>query len=114
VSYLAALYERFWARASLIARRWSRSAAASAIDTAKALMVGTASGRFDELVALLGARRRLHAARIKALVRGCRRPRAPAARSTPWATIWDRAAGSKHSLHLRRDLARRRRSSIPT
>ena len=28
----------------------------SAIDTAKALMVGTASGRFDELIALLSRR----------------------------------------------------------
>ena len=54
------MYERFW-REHADCEAVVAVGGGSAIDTAKALMVGTASGRFDELVALLANGRRLHA-----------------------------------------------------
>ena len=77
----------------------------SAIDTAKALMVGTASGRFDELIALLATGEPFKPHRVKALI-AVPTTAGTGSEVTPWATIWDRAAGKKHSLHLPRDLAR--------
>ena len=56
VAQLRSTYERFWQQASechtVIA-----VGGGSAIDTAKALIVGTASGTFDELLALLASGR---------------------------------------------------------
>ena len=52
VSYLRAMYERFW-RDHGDCEAIVAVGGGSAIDTAKALMVGTASGRFEELIALL-------------------------------------------------------------
>jgi phosphonate metabolism-associated iron-containing alcohol dehydrogenase len=72
----------------------------SAIDTAKALMVGTASGRFDELVALLETGKPFAPHRVKALI-AIPTTAGPGSEVTPWATIWDRAAARKHSLHLK-------------
>ncbi|HUP97681.1 MAG TPA: iron-containing alcohol dehydrogenase PsrA [Usitatibacter sp.] len=98
VSYLAAMYERFWrehARAEAVVA----VGGGSAIDTAKALMVGTASGRFDELLTLLARGTPFVPARVKALV-AVPTTAGTGSEVTPWATIWDRAAGKKHSLHL--------------
>lgn len=98
VSYLRAMYERFWRDhgdcEALIA-----VGGGSAIDTAKALMVGTGSGRFEELIALLtkGATFRPH--RLKSLI-AVPTTAGTGSEVTPWATIWDREAGRKHSLHL--------------
>lgn len=98
VANLAPLYERFWGEngdcEAIVA-----VGGGSAIDTAKALMVGTASGRFDELVGLLaqGGTFRPHA--IKPLI-AVPTTAGTGSEVTPWATIWDRAAGRKHSLHL--------------
>jgi phosphonate metabolism-associated iron-containing alcohol dehydrogenase len=98
VSYLAAMYERFWRDHSgceaLVA-----VGGGSAIDTAKALMVGTASGRFDELIALLATGTAFTPHRVKALI-AVPTTAGTGSEVTPWATIWDRAAGKKHSLHL--------------
>ncbi len=98
VSYLAAMYERFWSEhadcEALVA-----VGGGSAIDTAKALMVGTASGRFDELIALLAKGGTFTPHRVKALV-AVPTTAGTGSEVTPWATIWDRAAGRKHSLHL--------------
>ena len=55
------MYERFW-REHADCEAVVAVGGGSAIDTAKALMVGTASGRFDELVALLATRQAVHAA----------------------------------------------------
>ncbi len=101
VAELKALYEGFWASAGgadgvdvIVA-----IGGGSAIDTAKALMVGTASGSFDELVALLAAGKPFVPAQRKTLIAG---PTTAGTGSevTPWATVWDRGAQKKYSLHL--------------
>jgi phosphonate metabolism-associated iron-containing alcohol dehydrogenase len=69
VSYLAAMYERFW-REHADCEAVVAVGGGSAIDTAKALMVGTASGRFDELVALLAKGAAFKPHRLKALIAG--------------------------------------------
>lgn len=98
VSYLAAMHERFW-REHADVEAVVAVGGGSAIDTAKALMVGTASGRFDELVALLAAGKPFTPHRVKALI-AVPTTAGTGSEVTPWATIWDRAAGRKHSLHL--------------
>jgi phosphonate metabolism-associated iron-containing alcohol dehydrogenase len=98
VSYLAAMYERFWSEHAatevLVA-----VGGGSAIDTAKALMVGTQAGRFDDLVALLATGKPFVPHRVKALI-AVPTTAGTGSEVTPWATIWDRAALKKHSLHL--------------
>jgi len=98
VAELAATYESFW-RSHSDCEALIAVGGGSAIDTAKALMVGTASGRFDELVALLATGRPFRPHRVKALV-AVPTTAGTGSEVTPWATIWDRAAGRKHSLHL--------------
>jgi phosphonate metabolism-associated iron-containing alcohol dehydrogenase len=61
--------------------------------------VGTASGRFDELVALLAKGTAFKPHAVKALV-AVPTTAGTGSEVTPWATIWDRAANRKHSLHL--------------
>ncbi len=71
----------------------------SAIDTAKALMVGTASGRFEELVGSLASGKPFVPARVRPLV-AIPTTAGTGSEVTPWATIWDRERQTKHSLHL--------------
>ena len=98
VSYLAPMYERFW-REHADCDAVVAVGGGSTIDTAKALMVGTASGRFDELVALLATNSAFTPHRVKALI-AVPTTSGTGSEVTPWATIWDRANGKKHSLHL--------------
>jgi len=98
VSYLAATYERFW-REHAGVEALVAVGGGSAIDTAKALMVGTASGRFDDLVALLATGKPFTPDRVRALI-AVPTTAGTGSEVTPWATIWDKAAGKKHSLHL--------------
>ena len=99
VSFLAAMYERFW-REHADCEAVVAVGGGSAIDTAKALMVGTNSGRFDELIALLSGGAPFTPSAVKALV-AVPTTAGTGSEVTPWATIWDRASGRKHSLHLR-------------
>ena len=98
VAELGAMYERFW-RDPAACEAIVAVGGGSAIDTAKALMVGTASGRFDELVTLIARGGTFAPPRGKALI-AVPTTAGTGSEVTPWATIWDRAAGKKHSLHL--------------
>jgi phosphonate metabolism-associated iron-containing alcohol dehydrogenase len=99
VSLLAPMYERFW-RDHAACPAVLAVGGGSAIDTAKALMVGTNSGRFDELIAQLTTGAAFEPPQCKALI-AVPTTAGTGSEVTPWATIWDRAAGRKHSLHLR-------------
>ena len=71
----------------------------SALDTAKALMVGTESGEFDALVALLATGKPFTPHRVKTLI-AVPTTSGTGSEVTGWATVWHRAAGKKYSLHL--------------
>ena len=98
VAELKALYETFWADADS-AEVIVAIGGGSAIDTAKALMVGTASGRFDEMIAALAAGKGFKPAQVKTLI-AVPTTAGTGSEVTPWATIWDRGAQKKYSLHL--------------
>jgi len=98
VAWLHGVHERFWAEHgdcdSVLAL-----GGGSAIDTAKALIVGTASGRFDELLALLASGKPFTPARHKPLI-AAPTTAGTGSEVTPWATLWDTAQQKKYSLHL--------------
>jgi phosphonate metabolism-associated iron-containing alcohol dehydrogenase len=101
VASLTGLYERFWtqhADAELVLA----IGGGSALDTAKALMVGTPSGKFSELVALLATGKAFTPARVKPLIT-VPTTAGTGSEVTPWATVWDRTPGAqkKYSLHLK-------------
>ncbi len=98
VAELAAPYEAFW-RDDRGAEVIVAVGGGSAIDTAKALMVCTASGRFADLVAALAAGKPFTPARVKTLI-AVPTTAGTGSEVTPWATIWDRGRQVKHSLHL--------------
>lgn len=99
VASLAPMYERFW-RDHAGCESVVAVGGGSAIDTAKALIVGTRSGRFDELLALLARGDAFAPPRVKALI-AVPTTAGTGSEVTPWATIWERARQKKHSLHLR-------------
>ena len=98
VAHLRDTYDRFWQQAgdcqTVIA-----VGGGSAIDTAKALIVGTESGRFDELLALLSTGKTFVPVRSKVLI-AAPTTAGTGSEVTPWATIWDSASHKKYSLHL--------------
>lgn len=98
VSRLRATYEQFW-QVAAGCETVLAVGGGSAIDTAKALIVGTESGRFDELLGLLGSGKPFTPARCKALI-AAPTTAGTGSEVTPWATIWDSAAQRKYSLHL--------------
>ncbi len=101
VAQLARLYESFW-------RDFHHCdvvvgvGGGSTLDTAKALMIGTASGRFAELIDLLAAGATFVPARFKRLI-AVPTTAGTGSEVTPYATIWDAAPGrhQKYSLQLR-------------
>ncbi len=98
VSYLKAVYETFWqqARDSDIVLAVGGG---SAIDTAKALIVGTQTGTFQELLDLLSTGKAFTPATTKSLI-AVPTTAGTGSEVTPWATIWDQQAQKKYSLHL--------------
>ena len=98
VSNLSAIYEQFWQRQhtcdTIVAL-----GGGSVIDTAKTLMVGTASGSFQELLALLSAGQPFIPAKSKPLI-AIPTTAGTGSEVTPWATIWDAGQQKKYSLHL--------------
>ncbi|MDQ3259591.1 MAG: iron-containing alcohol dehydrogenase [Pseudomonadota bacterium] len=98
VCYLQPMYERFW-RDHGDCEAIVAVGGGSAIDTAKSLMVGTASGRFEELIALLAKGAPFKPYCVKTLI-AVPTTAGTGSEVTPWATVWDHAAGKKHSLHL--------------
>jgi phosphonate metabolism-associated iron-containing alcohol dehydrogenase len=98
VAQLRDTYERFWQEAgdchTVVA-----VGGGSAIDTAKALIVGTESGCFDELLALLATGKPFVPTRSKLLI-AAPTTAGTGSEVTPWATIWDSASHKKYSLHL--------------
>lgn len=98
VASLGGMYSRFWGQPDAC-EAVIAVGGGSAIDTAKALMIGTESGRFDELQSLLSSGRPFGVHRSKALI-AVPTTAGTGSEVTPWATVWDRAAGKKYSLHL--------------
>jgi phosphonate metabolism-associated iron-containing alcohol dehydrogenase len=99
VAELHAQYEGFW-HAQRDVEVIVAVGGGSAIDTAKALMVGTENGRFDELVAALSSGKPFVPARVKTLI-AVPTTAGTGSEVTPWATLWDRERQRKHSLHLK-------------
>jgi phosphonate metabolism-associated iron-containing alcohol dehydrogenase len=98
VSALAAKYQRFWkehAKADVVLA----VGGGSAIDTAKALVVGTKNGTFAELLEALSAGGAFQPHAVKALI-AVPTTAGTGSEVTPWATIWDKASSKKYSLHL--------------
>jgi len=98
VDGLDALYRRFW-REHAASDVIVAVGGGSALDTAKALMVGTESGEFDALVALLATGKPFRPHRVKTLI-AVPTTSGTGSEVTGWATVWDRAGGKKYSLHL--------------
>jgi phosphonate metabolism-associated iron-containing alcohol dehydrogenase len=98
VRELRGLYEAFWrtpARADLLIA----VGGGSAIDTAKALMVGTEGGSFEVLLQALAAGQPFTPAQALPLI-AVPTTAGTGSEVTPWATVWDQAAQKKYSLHL--------------
>lgn len=98
VAELAETYAQFWRHHNdcdvIIAL-----GGGSAIDTAKALMVGTKTDRFDDLLTLLATGKPFVPHKTKRLI-AVPTTAGTGSEVTPWATIWDRVRSKKYSLHL--------------
>ncbi|MFJ2987172.1 iron-containing alcohol dehydrogenase PsrA [Collimonas sp. NPDC087041] len=98
VSQLTEMYNRFW-RDEHACDTVVALGGGSAIDTAKALIVGTEGGNFDELLALLADGKPFTPSRAKTLI-AIPTTAGTGSEVTPWATIWDSEKQKKYSLHL--------------
>lgn len=94
VSWLAAMHERVWSRHA-DAECIIAFGGGSVIDCAKAML---APGSFAGLLAHLRDGAPLQADGAKALI-AVPTTAGTGSEVTPWATLWDAAAGSKYSLH---------------
>ncbi|HEX2540260.1 MAG TPA: iron-containing alcohol dehydrogenase PsrA [Caldimonas sp.] len=98
VEGLDGLYRAFW-RQHATSEVIVAVGGGSALDTAKALMVGTESGEFDALVALLATGKPFTPHRVKTLI-AVPTTSGTGSEVTGWATVWHRSSGKKYSLHL--------------
>jgi phosphonate metabolism-associated iron-containing alcohol dehydrogenase len=98
VAELRALYARFW-RDYRDCEAVVAVGGGSALDTAKVLVVGTADGAFGDLESSLAGGRSFAPNATKALIT-VPTTAGTGSEVTPWATVWDRAAHRKYSLHL--------------
>ena len=99
VAHLRELHARFWREYASVDVIVALGGG-STLDTAKVLAVIPAAGDFDVLLAKLAAAETFVPARTKALI-AIPTTAGTGSEVTPWATVWDRASGRKHSLHLR-------------
>jgi len=97
IAELSALYPQVWQHDE--AEVLIALGGGSVIDTAKAMLPGTASGRFDEIAALLRDGAAVEFPRRKTLI-AVPTTAGTGSEVTPWATVWDRELQRKHSLHL--------------
>jgi phosphonate metabolism-associated iron-containing alcohol dehydrogenase len=98
VAELRTLYARFW-RDYADCEVVVALGGGSALDTAKALIVRTASGAFGELESALAGGAAWAPSSAKALIT-VPTTAGTGSEVTPWATVWDRASQRKFSLHL--------------
>jgi phosphonate metabolism-associated iron-containing alcohol dehydrogenase len=98
VMELGPMWEQFW-REHADTEVLVAVGGGSAIDTAKALMVGNSNNRFDELLAGLAGQAEFAPTRFKTLI-AVPTTAGTGSEVTPWATIWDRQQQKKYSLHL--------------
>lgn len=98
VAQLNALYNNFWQRSDDIDLIIALGGG-STIDTAKTLMVGTESGKFADLLAILTEGKPYSPVKTKPLIT-IPTTAGTGSEVTPWATIWDAAQQKKYSLHL--------------
>ena len=99
VVHLRELHTRFWRDFAPVDAIVALGGG-STLDTAKVLCVTPPHGDFDALVAKLAAAEPFVPAKTKALI-AVPTTAGTGSEVTPWATVWDRASGRKHSLHLR-------------
>jgi len=99
VAELAATWEGFWRQCAQV-EVVIAVGGGSAIDTAKALMVGNDSGSFSDMINALAGDVPFRPTRFKTLI-AVPTTAGTGSEVTPWATIWDREQQKKYSLHLR-------------
>lgn len=96
---IARLYKRFWSdyrRSDVIIAMGG----GSTLDTAKNLMVGTASGEYAELLDHLVSGSPFTPSQSKPLI-AIPTTAGTGSEVTPWASVWDHATKKKYSLHLK-------------
>lgn len=99
VAQVARLHARFWSEfgdCDLVVALGG----GSTLDTAKVLSVSPPTGAFSELAKFLAAGAPFAPGRVKPLI-AVPTTAGTGSEVTPWATVWDRAANRKYSLHLR-------------
>ena len=98
VAELVSLHERFWREHGGEHGAIVALGGGSVIDTAKVLMVATGGGS-TELFAAIASGKAFRPQRVKPLI-AVPTTAGTGSEVTPWATVWERAANRKHSLHL--------------
>ena len=99
VVHLARLHTRFWSEFASCDAIVALGGG-STLDTAKVLAVTPSAGGFAALIDAISGTARFVPGRAKALIT-VPTTAGTGSEVTPWATVWDRAAGRKHSLHVR-------------